>query len=107
MTKVKVNKQTLVWMYEQGFTAKQMVDHLNENYGGDGVVFNASHVKKLYDTIGMDRRKKPRPSFQIEITEDEPVEEPVESPDDTGEDEGEDPYFVENLEEIPNIHATL
>ncbi len=99
MTKVQVNKQVLVWMYEQGFTAKQMVDHLNENYGGNGVTFTAKHVKQLYTTIGMDLRKKPRSTFQIEITED--VEEPTEDVDFDEENE-EDPYLVENLNEIPH-----
>jgi hypothetical protein len=100
--KVKVSKGILQWMYDSGMTVNQMVAYLNENYGGEGVKFTPKHVKTMFEQIGLDLRKKSRPSFQIEITEDD---EPVDAEDDNAEGERDtDPYQEDGLEEIPNFN---
>lgn len=75
MSSVSINRQTLVWMYENGYTMKEMVDYLNANYGSNEVKFTTKKVKELYLRINLDLRKKKRKSFQVDIVDEENEEE--------------------------------
>jgi len=77
MSSISINKKTLTWMYESGYTINEMVDYLNGNYSTQNSKFNSKNVKELYIRIGLDLRKKPRKGIQINIVEDEFDEEYV------------------------------
>lgn len=84
MSSISLNKQTLVWMYDSGYTMKEMVDYLNANYGSNEVKFTPKKVKELYLRIDLDLRKKKRKSFEVNIIE-----------------ESEEEFYQEEESEIP------
>jgi hypothetical protein len=65
--KVIISKHELEKVYNQGLRTPEMVDYFNNQYGSDTVKFTVKRVKAMYESIGLDLRKKPRQSFEVVI----------------------------------------
>lgn len=98
--KVIISKHELEKVYNQGLRIPEMVDYFNNLYGGDTVKFTAKRVKAMYESIGLDLRKKPRQSFEV-VIEDVECDDEIE---DFKEEilmeqaiETNNPYLTENL----------